>query len=154
VSAGALGAPWRLETEVSVDLSGFERQIGGQVFEAPAVVWGGWARPDASHGAGFKSFDAFKRAQGSAGPGQAWHHVVEQMPGNVAKFGPQAIHNTTNLVKLPHGAGSIHAKVSGYYSSKRAFSAGMTVREWIGTKSFKEQRAFGLDVIKLFGGSP
>lgn len=152
--ASALGQQSRSDSEVAVDRNGFERQIGGQVFEEPVVVWGGWARPASAKGAGFKSFDAFKRAQGSAGPGQAWHHVVEQTPGNVAKFGPQAIHNTTNLVKLPHGAGSIHAKVSGYYSSKRAFSAGMTVREWIGTKSFKEQRAFGLDVIKLFGGSP
>jgi hypothetical protein len=55
---------------------------------------------------GFRSFSAFKRTMGPAGPGQAWHHIVEQTSGNLAKFGNQTIHNTGNLMKLPHGAGS------------------------------------------------
>jgi RHS repeat-associated protein len=45
VSAGAVGEPWRLETEVAVDLSAFDRQIGGQVFEPTLDVWGARARP-------------------------------------------------------------------------------------------------------------
>jgi len=95
---------------------------------------------------GFRSFSAFKRAMGPAGPGQAWHHVVEQTPGNIARFGPEAIHNNANLVRLPHGAGSIHARVSGLYSSIRpdiTGSTSLTVRQWLATQSFEAQSAFG-----------
>ena len=64
-------------------------------------------------GMGYATFNSFKQAMGSAGPGKAWHHIVEQTSGNVSKFGEYKIHNTNNLIKLPHGAGGIHAKVSG-----------------------------------------
>jgi len=53
----------------------------------------------------YSSFSAFKRAEGAAGPGQAWHHIVEQTPTNVQNFGAAAIHNTENIVALPHGFG-------------------------------------------------
>ncbi|MBL7758264.1 MAG: hypothetical protein JNL59_12750, partial [Chitinophagaceae bacterium] len=76
----------------------------------------GWFRK--AGGTGFNSFNEFKSVYGSAGKGKAWHHIVEQNPANIAKFGAQRIHNTENLIRLEHGAGSIHAKVSGYYSSK------------------------------------
>lgn len=79
---------------------------------------------------------------------------MEQTPGNVAKFGNQAIHNTENLMKLEHGAGSIHSKVSGYYSSKQPFTGGQTVRQWIGQKSFQEQYDYGLKILKQFGWTP
>jgi RHS repeat-associated protein len=102
-------------------------------------------------GKGFRSFDAFKRAFGSAGNGQAWHHIVEQTPGNVARFGNQMIHNTENLIKLPHGSGTIHNQVSAYYSSIQGFTNGQTVRSWLSTKSFDEQFEFGIDVLKKFG---
>lgn len=95
---------------------------------------------------GFRSFSAFRRAMGPAGPGQAWHHIVEQTPGNLARFGPEAIHNTGNLVRLPHGAGTVHARVSGFYSSIRADITGstsLTVRQWLSTQSFDAQFAFG-----------
>ncbi|MGB8932019.1 MAG: RHS repeat-associated core domain-containing protein, partial [Anaeromyxobacteraceae bacterium] len=105
-------------------------------------------------GQGFTSFEAFKRSMGPAGEGQAWHHIVEQTPGNVARFGAEAIHNTANLVRLPHGAGSIHAKVSGYYSSKQAFTGGLRVRDWLGGQPFEAQRDFGMQVVKMFGGAP
>ena len=100
---------------------------------------------------GFKSFSAFKRAMGSAGEGQAWHHIVEQTPGNIAKFGNQTIHNTTNLMKLPNGAGAIHARVSGYYSSIQPFTGGKTVRLWLSTQSFQAQYDFGLQTLRNFG---
>jgi hypothetical protein len=45
---------------------------------------------------GFRSFSAFKRAMGPAGPGQHWHHIVEQTPGNIARFGSETIHSTGN----------------------------------------------------------
>lgn len=58
-----------------------------------------------SSGKGFSSFGAFKKAYGPAGEGQAWHHIVEQNPGNLAKFGAERIHNTNNLIKLLMGKG-------------------------------------------------
>lgn len=88
---------------------------------------------------------------GPAGPGQAWHHIVEQTPGNLAKFGNQTIHNTGNLMKLPHGAGSIHARVSGYYSSIQPFTGGQTVRQWLSTQSYQSQYNFGIKTLKQFG---
>lgn len=102
-------------------------------------------------GQGFRSFSAFKRALGPAGPGQQWHHVVEKTPGNVARFGGEAIHNTGNLVRLETG---VHRQVSGYYSSIQDFTGGQTVRQWLGTQSLEAQQQFGLDVLRRFGGVP
>ncbi len=103
---------------------------------------------------GYGSFNAFKSAFGSAGKGNAWHHIVEQSGSNVSKFGAESIHNVNNLIKLPHGAGSIHAKVSGFYSSKQAFTGGQTVRQWLGTQSFQQQYDFGIKTLKQFGWTP
>jgi len=99
----------------------------------------------------FSSFSSFKRVMGPAGPGQAWHHIVEQTPANIAKFGAEAIHNLNNLVRLPHGAGTIHSKISGYYSSIRPFSEGKTVRQWLSSKGYEEQYDFGIKMLKKFG---
>ena len=79
---------------------------------------------------------------------------MEQTPANVAKFGAEAIHNTANIVWLPHGKGTIHAKISGYYSSKQPFTGGKTVRQWLSDQSFEEQAAFGQQVLEQFGGVP
>jgi hypothetical protein len=46
---------------------------------------------------GYSSFKSFKRAMGPAGNGKEWHHIVEQTDGNVARFGPQALHNTESV---------------------------------------------------------
>ena len=46
------------------------------------------------------SFSGFRSAMGSAGAGKQWHHIVEQTPGNVARFGPHPLHNTENVVRL------------------------------------------------------
>jgi len=105
-------------------------------------------------GTGFGSFSAAKRALGPAGQGQAWHHIVEQTPNNVANFGNEAIHNTNNILKLAHGAGSIHARISGYYSSIQPFSEGQVVRQWLSTQSFEAQYNFGIQTLKDFGWTP
>ena len=105
-------------------------------------------------GQGYKSFKAFKRAMGSAGEGNAWHHIVEQRGNNISLFGAETIHDTNNLIKLPHGAGSIHAKVSGFYSSKQAFTGGQTVRQWLSTQSYQQQYDFGIKTLKQFGWTP
>ena len=101
---------------------------------------------------GFETFKDFKKKFGAAGKDKAWHHVVEQTP-NAGKFPSQALHNTGNLIKLPHGKGTIHSKISGYYSSKQPFTNGQTVRKWLSNQSFNEQYDFGIQVIKDFGGA-
>lgn len=102
---------------------------------------------------GFATFEDFKEAFGSAGDGQAWHHVVEQTI-NSGKFAAELLHNPANLLKLPHGKGTIHAKVSGYYSSKiPGITGDLTVREWVSKKTFKQQFDFGIESIKKAGGS-
>jgi len=102
----------------------------------------------------YKSFSAFKRTMEPAGDGKAWHHLVEQNPSNISKFGPEAIHNAKNVIKLPHGAGTIHARISGYYSSKQAFTGGFTVRQWLSTKSYNFQYNFGINKLKDLGWTP
>jgi hypothetical protein len=104
-----------------------------------------------SSGTGFNSFDAYKDAMGSAGENKNWHHIVEQTRGNVQRFGPRAIHNTDNLIIVEE---EIHWQISGLYSSKRAYSQGMTVRQWLSTQSFEAQRAFGLKTLRDFGVIP
>jgi hypothetical protein len=98
---------------------------------------------------GFPSFAAFKSAFGPAGPKFHWHHVVEQTPGNLAHFGSHVIHSSTNIVRLD---AKIHGKISGYYSSIQPFTNGVNVRKWLSTKSFDEQKTFGQDILRRFGG--
>jgi hypothetical protein len=78
-----------------------------------------------------------------------WHHIVEQTPGNVARFGSEAIHNTQNIVRLE---ASVHQRVSAYYSSIRPFTGGVRVREWLASQPFEVQRAFGFQVLQDLGG--
>jgi hypothetical protein len=115
---------------------------------AAAPVAAGGAK--ATAGQGFHSFPAFKRAMGPAGPGKNWHHVVEQTPANVAKFGPESLHNTQNVIRIET---DIHRRISGYYSSKMP-GTNMTIRQWLSTQSFDTQREFGMEVLRNFGGIP
>lgn len=61
------------------------------------------------------------------------------------------IHNSNNLIRLPHGAGSIHAKNSGYYSSIQPFTRWKTVRQWLSTQSYDVQYKYGIETLKEFG---
>ncbi len=93
------------------------------------------------------SFSGFKKAMGPAGPGQEWHHLVEQTPGNAKQFGPQALHNTDNIIPLDK---ALHSNVSAFYSSIRRDITGspLTVRKWLSTQSYEAQRDFGILAIK------
>ncbi|WP_338041899.1 hypothetical protein [Myxococcus eversor] len=93
------------------------------------------------------SFSGFKKALGPAGPGKEWHHVVEQTPGNVKRFGPQSLHNTENVIPLDT---KLHTDVSAFYSSVRRDITGspLTVRQWLSTQSFEAQRDFGVLAIE------
>ncbi|SEU21706.1 hypothetical protein [Stigmatella erecta] len=99
----------------------------------------------------FKSMGGFKSALGSAGEGKNWHHIVEQTRSNVERFGPEALHNTENVIAVE---ADVHMKISAYYSSKQKFTGGMVVREWLRTKSYAEQREFGLQTLRQFGVIP
>jgi hypothetical protein len=93
------------------------------------------------------SFGGFKSAMGLAGPGKEWHHIVEQTPGNVKRFGGEALHNTENVIALDK---ALHTDVSRLYSSIKYNITGsfrLTVREWLRGQSYEAQRAFGLLAI-------
>jgi hypothetical protein len=102
-------------------------------------------------GSGFRSwgsYSGFRSAMGSAGEGKQWHHIVEQTPGNVERFGPHSLQNTENVIPLDQ---ALHARVSAFYSSIRegiTRSSRLTVRQWLSTQSYEEQRRFGLLAIE------
>ncbi len=79
-----------------------------------------------------------------------WHHIVEQA-GNAERFGAEAVQSAENLLQVPR---AIHQEISAYYSSKRAFTGGQTVRMWLRDQSFNDQMKFGVDVLRIFGVIP
>ena len=101
---------------------------------------------------GFNSFDDLKKYLGSPGEGNAWHHIVEQSQiGKRANFDANQVHNINNIIAIPSGADSIHSKISGHYSSKFDFTNGLTIRDWLATKSFDEQFKYGKDLLEEYG---
>ena len=100
----------------------------------------------AAQGAGFSTFEQFKAAAGPAGPpgsDMQWHHLVEQNPANVARFAPEALHNTGNLVRIPD---YLHGQINAFYSSpypELTGSATTSVRQFVSGLSFGEQQEFG-----------
>lgn len=95
------------------------------------------------------SFSSLKRTLGPAGAGKQWHHIVEQTEGNLQRFGPQALHNTENVIAIDEG---IHRRISAYYSSKDpSFTGSQTVREWLRGQSLQAQREFGLKILRDYG---
>ncbi|QRK04791.1 hypothetical protein JQX13_31785 [Archangium violaceum] len=96
----------------------------------------------------WRSHSGLKKALGPAGKGKAWHHIVEQTPGNVKRFGPEAIHNTENVMALET---RVHDELSALYSSIREGVTGsdvLTVRQWLSTQSYEAQYQFGLRAIE------
>lgn len=85
---------------------------------------------------------------GRAGDGMEWHHIVEQRDANIKQFGPEKIHNIDNMIALP---ADVHRKISGFYSSKKDFTHGLTVRQWLNGQSYAAQYEFGLSVLKKYG---
>jgi len=101
---------------------------------------------------GYVTFDAFRRAYGSAGEGMNWHHIVEQHAGNIARFGAERIHHLGSKVKVEAGMlGMLHNEISRYYSRSDPFLTGeQTVRGWLQTKGWAFQYHFGLEVLVRF----
>jgi uncharacterized protein RhaS with RHS repeats len=93
-------------------------------------------------GVGYKSFEAFKAAQGPAGAGKVRGHLVEQCQANCtrASFPSRMINNTKNVIKMPK---EVNQAMANFYSSKQPFTGGKTVRDWLNGQSFKKQLEFG-----------
>lgn len=100
---------------------------------------------------GFSSFDKLKDYLGSPGEGNAWHHIVEQSQIGKSGFSSTKVNNVKNIIAIPHGKGSVHAQISGFYSSKPDFTNGLTVRQWLSGKSFDEQFDYGMKILKKYG---
>lgn len=49
---------------------------------------------------------------------------------------------------VPHGSGTLHSKLSGFYSSRAP--GGGRIRDWVSTKSFDEQYEFGTKTLERF----
>lgn len=104
---------------------------------------------------GFSSFDAFKKTSleelllrrypGEAG--EEYHHIVEQGGANEKNIPAEELHSTENIIPLP---GPIHDLVSAKYSSEYD-KMGITVRQWLQTKSFDEQYQYGLKTLRELG---
>lgn len=104
-------------------------------------------------GASFKTFRELKAYLGSPGVGKQWHHIVEQAQINASRagFSPEEVNTVENIISLQSGKESVHSAISAYYSSKQWFSEGLTVRNWLSTKTFQEQFEFGMDYLKSYG---
>ncbi len=90
-----------------------------------------------------------KKAIGSAGEGNDWHHIVEQSQIKKSGFSPELIHNTDNIIAIDHAT---HMKITGYYNTKSFdFTNGLSVRDWLAGQSYEKQYNFGLDVLRKFG---
>lgn len=118
---------------------------GSTAAESPAP---GRGRPLPGGHRAWGSYSGFKSAMGAAGEGKQWHHLVEQTPGNVKRFGGEALHNTENVVALDK---ALHTRLSAFYSSIRegiTRSSRLTVRQWLSTQSYEAQREFGLRALE------
>ena len=100
---------------------------------------------------GFNSFSELKNYIGDTGEGNAWHHIVEQSQIEKSGFTPESIHNVNNIIAIPHGKGSVHAKITGHYNSKQIYTGDKTVRDWLSGKSFSEQFDYGMNQLKKYG---
>lgn len=100
------------------------------------------------------SFGRFKRkitaSSKNPGSGFQWHHIVNQNPKNMKRFGNR-LHCTDNLISLPT---AIHRKVSGHYSGKPNWTNGKLVRDVINERSWTKQYEYGLDVLRRHGVKP
>jgi len=92
----------------------------------------------------YRSFEAFKRAEGVAGEGMQWHHIVEQNPYNKTQFSPELLQSTDNLVSIPT---ELHQQISGWYSRTSVVDPSLRNRDVISRQSFSEQAAIGNDIL-------
>jgi RHS repeat-associated protein len=124
----------------------------GRAVRTPLRQKGSHLSPNPPAANGFNTFDALKKALGGNVPGAQWHHVVEQNPANIARFGPTMIHNVNNIILVDTPT---HQRISGYYSSHQPFiGRHRRVRDWLSTQSYQAQHNFGMQVLRNHGVIP
>jgi hypothetical protein len=96
---------------------------------------------------GFESFKFLKNILGPAGPGKAWHHIVNNKAANIAKYGEKAIQNIFNVIKIPHGKKTLHSAITAVYNTKADIAKGLTVGQWLTTKSYAYQYWYGIKTL-------
>ncbi len=102
----------------------------------------------------YETFPSFRyiinKSSKKPAAGWQWHHIVNQNPRNVQKFGNR-LHCTDNLIALPK---HVHGQVSRVFGSKPHWTHGEFVRNVINKRSWPEQYEFGLEVLRDKGVSP
>jgi hypothetical protein len=101
---------------------------------------------------GFNSHQDLVAHLGPAGPNMAWHHIVLQTPANLLRFGPQTIHNTSNVARITYQQ---HCQIHQFYESVRPDITGsntLRVREYIQRLSFAHQQRWGNEVLRVVTG--
>ena len=90
--------------------------------------------------AGLRLSSNLKDIFGSPGEGREWHHIVEQNPFNIDKFGAETIHNVDNVVAIPK---ELNSKLNAFYQTKNPLTGGLAPREWLKDKSLQQNYDFG-----------
>ena len=75
------------------------------------------------------------------------HHIVEETPNN-GKIPEELLQGRENIVLVPH---YLHQDISDFYSRRNPDLGGLTPRDYLRGKSYAEQYAFGLKVLRDFG---
>lgn len=121
---------------------GFDKKLNSKIKSA---------KKNSANSGGYNSFSNLKKAVGSHGKGNEWHHIVEQCQIKKSGLDVQLIQNKNNIISVSRG---VHRQISGYYSSisKSGFTNGVTVRNWLSNQSFETQYQFGINILKMFGG--
>jgi RHS repeat-associated protein len=101
------------------------------------------------HNSCYKSFSEFKSANGPAGEGMQWHHVVEQSQVERSGFDVSRINSSENVMAISK---SLNQRLNAFYSTKPP-ELGVTVRDWLSGQSWGQQFQFGLDAMRDLRGS-
>lgn len=102
---------------------------------------------------GPKSLSELQNAADDRGPGYEVHHIVEAQrwsehpDSNWSRF-PDRINSRENLVRVPYWK---HVEISSRYSTPYSQLDGLTPREYLRGKSWKEQYEFGLHMLRDVG---
>ena len=101
----------------------------------------------AARGASYKTFEAFKKAVGSAGAGNQWHHIVEQGGKNATQFAGEQLHNLQNVVNVP---AAVNRAINGIYGRMSDVPGFNRFRDYVQSLPFDEQYKIGLDILSRF----
>ena len=105
----------------------------------------------------FPSYDAFYKNLsieelllkrfGRAGDGYQYHHIVEQGSAN-SQFSAPELQSTDNIIRLPT---LLHEAINSRYYEDAETAPHLSIREWLRTKSFDDQRNEGIRIMRELG---